>query len=211
MRFYIPTQSFNNKITWDQFRKLPTWDEIIQHFNLRIKDYFLESIECLYKKDSKGNIKFTHNFSISNICWSLLDLFTQLKEGKGVNGAEVDKLLEDFDVFFPDVKKAKKILGTKTLYDIFRNKPFHNAMVKGKGGFDHHSPNVFTDKESTVIEKNTGNHHKEKIIIENPIELYEGIKSYLKYYIGILRTDKTYQDNFKKRIQDLFDIQFTSI
>jgi len=74
----------------------------------------------------------------------LLDIFTQLRKGGNVNGNKIDSLLVKFDYFFPDVKTAKKILGTKNLYDVFRNKPVHNAMVKGIGGLDHLCPDVIS-------------------------------------------------------------------
>ena len=211
MGFYIPTQSFNNSINWEQFRNLSNWKKIIKAFELRIYNYFFEPIELLYKKNYRGRIKFIHNFPISNICWSLLDIFAQLREGGNVGGKKIDNLLVNFDYFFPDVKTVKRILGTKNLYDVFRNKPVHNAMVKGIGGLDHLCPDVFNVRSLTVMEKITGKSYKKNIIIENPIKLYEGIKSYLDDYLGQLKIDIILQQNFKNRIQDLFEIQFTYI
>ncbi|KKL54046.1 hypothetical protein LCGC14_2269330 [marine sediment metagenome] len=211
-------QKFNNKITWEAFRTLPSWNEVIYQFENRIKNYFFCPIKKLYKYSFYRRLKYVHNFPISNICWSLLDLLAQLELGKNVNGLEVDKFMQRNSKYFININAAINLANSYqmpgsrynfTLYDIFRNKPFHNAMVKGLGSLDNTSSDVFTINNGIL--NIDGKIFKMDYIIENPIRLYEAIVLYFKSYISYLKIDQNFKRNFKNRLESLFEFKFSII
>ncbi len=215
---YQPDQKFNNKINWEEFRTLPDWEEVISQFKKRIENFFFDPIKKLYKYSFFRKLKYFHNFPISNICWSLIDIFTQLNLGRDVLGYEIDQFLLREYQFFTNIRAAKNLANsylipnskyTFTVYDIFRNKPFHNAMVKGLGSLDIRSSDVFTIEKSRInIDARI---FRSDFIVENPIELYKSIKNYFTQYISNLKIDPVLQRNFKKRIEELFEFQFQNI
>lgn len=215
---YQPDQKFNNKIKWEEFRTLKTWNEVITHFRNRIEDFFFSPVKLLYKCTLLGKVKYVHNFPISNICWSLLDLFAQLESGSDVVGIKVDKFLSSKQIFFKNINNAITLAKSyqekdetypHTVYDIFRNKPFHNAMVKGLGSLDHLPSDVFTISKCNI--NINGNSSTIDTIIENPIKLFKAIKKYFKIYISDLEKTPDLQRKFKKRIEKLFEFQFEYI
>jgi len=217
-KLYQPDQKFNNKINWEVFRTLKSWKDVIDHFRNRVKDFFFSPINLLYDCTFPGRITFVHNFPISNICWSLLDLLTQLESGSRVEGIDVDNFLLSNQKYFKNINAASAIAssfqkkGSKnphTVYDIFRNKPFHNAMVKGLGSLDHLAHDVFTISNKKIIID--GATSTIDTIIENPIKLFKAIKKYFKRYISNLRKSLDLQNNFKNWMEKLFEFKFQYI
>ncbi len=215
---YQPEQKFNNKIKWEEFRTLANWNDVITHFKKRIENFFFSPIELLYKCIFPGRIKYVHNFPISNICWSLLDLFTQLDSGSSTKGNLVDNFLLNNKKYFRNIGTAITLANSyqelsstypHTVYDIFRNKPFHNAMVKGLGSLNHLAPEVFTISTHNV--NINGKSLMLDIITENPIKLFKAINKYFKRYILKLRKSRALQKNFKNRIEELFEFKFEYI
>jgi len=208
---YQPDQKFNNRIKWEGFRTLTTWNEVITHFKDRMEDFFFSPIKLLYKCSFFGKIKFVHNFPISNISWSLLDLFTQLESGSKVNGKDVDNFLSNKRGIFKNIGAAIILANSYnfSVYDIFRNKPFHNAMVKGLGSLDHLPSDAFTISKCNV--EIDGISSTIDIIIENPIKLFKAIEKYFHNYVSDLKKNLDLQRKFKKRIEELFEFKFKHI
>lgn len=216
---YQPNQKFNNTIIWEEFRTLKSWDEVITQFQHRIDNFFSHPIKLLYKRSLFGKkLSYVHNFPISNICWSLLDLIAQLIIGSDVTGKKIDKFLSNKHFFFKNINEAINLANSykqkgdqyvHTVYDIFRNKPTHNAMVKGLGSLDHLSSDVFTISPYNIVIDGTSS--KIDIIIENPVALFKAICLFFKTYISFLRKSRDLQKKFKKRIEDLFEFKFQHI
>lgn len=217
--FFQPDLSFNNHKSWMDFCDSKTWNEVIEMFKDRISNFFFDAIKLL-------NL---HNFPISNICWSLLDLLAQLESGKRVNGVEIDDFLMRNSGYFTGIndavalaheyysvdkrkrcfRKRKKVKVPLTVFAIFRNNPFHSAMVTRPGGFDHNQSNIFNIQNVVMI-------HNEKeencnIIVEDPIKLYEALQDYLNDYLNQVKTDGDLQNKFKRRMEQLYKFRLKNL
>ncbi len=106
--FFQPDLSFNNHNTWKDFCDSSNWNVAANMFEERISDFFFDAIERLYNIDSAGSILKVHNFPISNICWSILDLLAQLEAGKRVKGIEVDEFsIKIFKILYRHTQRFK--------------------------------------------------------------------------------------------------------
>ncbi len=227
--FFQPDLSFNNNKKWMDFCDSRNWNEAIKMFEDRISDFFFDAIRKLYEIDSTGKLLKVHNFPISSICWSLIDLLAQLEAGQRVNGVEIDDFLERNSVYFTGINEAvvlahkyysivrkkryfrrrKKVKKHLTVFAIFRNDPFHSAMVRRPGGLDNNQPKIFNIQNVVMIQNGIRGNYD--IIIEDPIKLYKALQDYLNFYLNQVKIDSDLQKKFKKCIENLYKLKFKKL
>ncbi len=219
---YRPDQGFNNTITWDQFKNSQDWKEVTTQLQNRIDHWFFTPISFLYKRHciDKSDFVHYHTFPINNMCWSLLDLFTQLVHTEDwVRGYRVDLFLRSNKRFFSGLIPAINLANTYenplfqskqlSLFDIFRNKPIHNNLINWLGSLDVKESKCFTIKQGNFIL--AGTPQTKDYIEENPIILIESIQNYFKEYLSKLKSTFFLQEVFKKRIRLLFGFSFSYV